>query len=295
MSVPGWYPDPGGAPGRFRFWDGRRWSAGTSTVPAGPPPAPSRPPTDGSRGWLVALVVLLVVTALMTVAMLVAGGRAGGTGAREDTNSASPTVSGWDERTTPTATPTPTPRPTPTSAGTTAVACPRTGNHPTTAQVPGRLTAGPLSTAHPPTARWWSYTLTYLTFLSDSHEVDTDEDPGYADVIGVGLVYPDTGFVEVRSAARQALSCVLSDEFWDRPTLNLVVDEAVMISGHPGWRVRTNSGRYNQPQGEYVDIVMVDLTAQTGALGMFYSSVALAYPDHVADADAARTALRVDG
>ncbi|WP_084635077.1 DUF2510 domain-containing protein [Propionicicella superfundia] len=26
MSQPGWYPDPGGAPGQFRYWDGTTWS-----------------------------------------------------------------------------------------------------------------------------------------------------------------------------------------------------------------------------------------------------------------------------
>ena len=293
MSVPGWYPDPGGAPGRFRFWDGRRWSAGTSAAPSGPLPAPTR--SDGSHGWLIALVVLLVVTAVITVVILVAGGRPGGPGGLEDTNSATPTIPGWDERLTPTRSLTPPPAPRPTPSGTTAVPCPIAVARPATAQVPGRLVAGALSTVQPPAMRWTLYPFTELVFLSESHEVDADEDRGYADVIGVGLVFPDTGFTEVRSAAHQALACVMSDEMWNRPTLNLIVDEAVTVSGRPGWRVRTNSGRPNQPAGEYIDIVMVDLTAENGALGVFYSSVAVAYPDHVADADAAREGLRVDG
>ena len=41
VSQPGWYPDPGGQGGAFRFWDGRAWSASTTTNPQSPPPAGS--------------------------------------------------------------------------------------------------------------------------------------------------------------------------------------------------------------------------------------------------------------
>ena len=36
----GWYPDPGGGQGLFRYWDGRAWSAATSTNASAPPPSP---------------------------------------------------------------------------------------------------------------------------------------------------------------------------------------------------------------------------------------------------------------
>jgi Protein of unknown function (DUF2510) len=36
---PGWYPDPGGGQGLFRFWDGKAWSAAISPNPSAPPPA----------------------------------------------------------------------------------------------------------------------------------------------------------------------------------------------------------------------------------------------------------------
>lgn len=38
-ATAGWYPDPGGQAGLFRYWDGRTWSAATSPNPAAPPPA----------------------------------------------------------------------------------------------------------------------------------------------------------------------------------------------------------------------------------------------------------------
>lgn len=34
----GWYPDPGGGRGLYRYWDGKAWSAATSPNPAAPPP-----------------------------------------------------------------------------------------------------------------------------------------------------------------------------------------------------------------------------------------------------------------
>ena len=34
----GWYPDPGGGQGLYRYWDGRAWSAATSPNPGAPPP-----------------------------------------------------------------------------------------------------------------------------------------------------------------------------------------------------------------------------------------------------------------
>ena len=38
---PGWYPDPGGGQGLFRYWDGKAWSAATSPNPGAPPPSQS--------------------------------------------------------------------------------------------------------------------------------------------------------------------------------------------------------------------------------------------------------------
>ena len=35
----GWYPDPGGGLGLFRYWDGKAWSAATSPNPSAPPPS----------------------------------------------------------------------------------------------------------------------------------------------------------------------------------------------------------------------------------------------------------------
>lgn len=73
MTNPGWYPDPSGVTGQFRFWDGTQWTAGISEgvpgsgspMPGGPPalaagpypavayrpPQPQIGPGPGGQGW----------------------------------------------------------------------------------------------------------------------------------------------------------------------------------------------------------------------------------------------------
>lgn len=58
MSNAGWHPDPGGAPGMFRYWDGSAWSSALSPNPYAPPPVPPAMPgaeipagPGASTGW----------------------------------------------------------------------------------------------------------------------------------------------------------------------------------------------------------------------------------------------------
>ena len=88
--APGWYPDPDGAPGLVRWWNGVSWSdvatpAGPGVAvqqpvgytprpfdPAVPPPAP---PSGGARtGWIVGLGVLGLVLALLIGVLVSSGG-----------------------------------------------------------------------------------------------------------------------------------------------------------------------------------------------------------------------------
>jgi hypothetical protein len=97
-APPGWYPDPAGAPGRFRFWDGQGWGAATTDRPDAnmPPQQPlaSRsatpvgggiPPTNAARvpatprrrlwgWWLGAAAVLVAIVVVGVLVVRAVGG-----------------------------------------------------------------------------------------------------------------------------------------------------------------------------------------------------------------------------
>lgn len=88
----GWYPDPGGRSGWFRYWNGSSWSAELTTNPADPPPgtisasglgsqppafAPSAPKrAGGASATVLAIVgiVLLALLAFFAIRMVTGGG-----------------------------------------------------------------------------------------------------------------------------------------------------------------------------------------------------------------------------
>ena len=130
-AQPGWYPDPSGQPGSFRYWDGTRWTDATTAEAARQGAGASGPEgsTAGSAariaggdapegrrrtGWIVAGVVLVAIVVLIVWLLQ----QPGGSGPRPNPrpgDTSSPTISAWDERT-PSARPSPTPTPTPTPA-----------------------------------------------------------------------------------------------------------------------------------------------------------------------------------
>src|SRR4051812_783133 len=90
-GLPGWYPDPAGARGRFRYWDGAQWSTGTIDDPHQAPPAqPDQPlltlPTSKSpqglprkrRLAVIIGVLAVVLTAVVAAAVFASGPRQAG-------------------------------------------------------------------------------------------------------------------------------------------------------------------------------------------------------------------------
>lgn len=74
MARAGWYPDPGGAPDRFRHWDGRRWSDQTTADPTDPAPstsASSEPPTRNPRRSLILIAVVLALVVVVIGVLVV--------------------------------------------------------------------------------------------------------------------------------------------------------------------------------------------------------------------------------
>src|SRR4029450_2581936 len=82
-GLPGWYHDPAGVPGRYRYWDGTRWSAVTTDDPQQPAPfeaasRPSRGSPEGRAGqWartrrgaaLIICVLAIVLSAVVAASV----------------------------------------------------------------------------------------------------------------------------------------------------------------------------------------------------------------------------------
>ncbi len=159
MAQPGWYPDPGGQQGMFRYWDGSAWTKQLSANPGGAPSGPGgRSP---STIWaIVAGVVVLALIAAFSLPSLLGSLLGGPSSSTSRPAPPAPTVSAWDENDSPTPspsptpsrtpTPTPSPTPTPTPSPDNNLPCPRYD----TAVVKGRLFGGGLSVPVIRDSRW---------------------------------------------------------------------------------------------------------------------------------------------
>jgi len=300
MAASGWYPDPSGAPGRFRYWDGSQWMSDTTADPAmNPPSAPAQPSSGkGSKTWIVALVVLALIVAVVAIwALRGTGGPAVHGSATEDTNSSTPTVSAWDETSTPSATPT-TPPPTPLPSNGQWVDCPQSSGTAHTPQVPGRLSADTLSA---PTIDGWSTDIVSFPAAYDTHSQYLSYGSahfGWQSDIMVGLVNKADGFTDMATTATQLMDCWATSEYYQGFTNreDLVAGEAVTVSGHDAWRVESNI-HVDDPDapGGTVDLVVVDLGPNVDHWGLFMSAVVIGDSDRGAQVDAVRAALTVTG
>ena len=299
MADAGWYPDPGGAPGRFRYWDGRSWSSQTTTDPARTPPlGGTRSLAVGERGpdrgWLVALIVLALVTALAVVALLAWGGRLpfGPPGAREDTNSSTPTVDPWNETSTPTLPPTMT--------GGGWAECPATKHQASTAPQPGRLTASRLSINQPP-PDWYSEVHSWeLPFVYDLAVRERLIVSGeWLAHVSVSRLAKDEWQGGLATIATRVTSCIETFVYFTEvSSTQQVRSEAFSVDGHPAWRITTNIYVPSPPQveGDRVDVILVDLGDDLDHYGLYSSSCTLneaAGLGSCADIDAAIESLEV--
>jgi hypothetical protein len=274
--VPGWYPDPAGAAGRFRFWDGHSWSATTTTRPTDQPPSSSgRPPGRRSRTpWVVAVLVL---------ALLIAGGvflvrTLRGPDATLDSGPSS-TVSGWDDSS-PTGTPpAESPPPTPSAASTPPsplTACP-TGkpDQSETQAADGRIHGGGLSF---PARSDWNQSI-LKRGLSWAYGVDGQDKPietnWYAMLAAGGLRRAD-GFKEPRQAAEGVMQCSATSDFYVGFTGRRdLASSAITVGGHPGWAITSEirvSSSVTKLPGDVVEVVVVDL-GSPDSLAMFWGAV----------------------
>jgi hypothetical protein len=214
---PGWYSDPAGGSGRFRYWDGSRWSTVTTDDPSQPRPAELGPtestPQKASEGGagrplprrriaLIVGVLAVVVTAVVAVAAIMGNFR------QTVGPPPRPIVSGSPS---PQADPTQTRSPSPTPATPIPGRCPK-GDPNLRAPHPndGRVHGGNLSFAEQPT--FDPATLEgRFSFAYDvlQQTLPVSQNPAWIAQLAVGQLRASDGFVhDARNTVESFAQCV---------------------------------------------------------------------------------------
>ena len=292
MADPGWYPDPGGRSGHYRFWDGQSWGLTTTTeLPGGSTPTPGggrggRPRRSGTR-WVLVGTALAVVLVLVAVGALVlrqreqdaatpspspvatSPGGGDGSTAAPTPETASPAA--------PSATPTPTAEP---------VDCP-VGDPFSRQPYPedGRGHGGSLSF---PVPDGWSYPgeqTSAFTWAYDVGEADLRVQPQWFTSYAAGAVSTADGFEDPRSAAELILRCTLQSSLYRNVLGNpSTVERETTLDGYPAFTlsadVRVQDDRTTF-EGDRLVITVVDLDSPE-SLAFFWGCAPLGDPDRLA-------------
>jgi Protein of unknown function (DUF2510) len=251
MPAAGWYPDPAGVPGRYRYWDGSKWSAVTSNDPRRPTPTqspasgstPSEPtqsePQGGPSGRrrLGLIIGGLAVAVSVVVAAILVGNFRSVLDSPPPTVTASPSDS--PDRT-PTATQTSSATPTPVPL----VPCPKgnpnqRANHP----VDGRVYGGNLSFEAQPTfdpgalEKRFSFAYDVL-----QQTLPVSQNTPWIAQLAVGQLRGKDGFVnDPRNTVESLVRCVMTGNMYSPylPTRTDIRSEGLSIDGHSGWLIES--------------------------------------------------------
>jgi hypothetical protein len=289
VPAQGWYPDPSGRHGSFRWYDGRSWTHHTTTDPGGPVPAPG---PRRRRGALVAVLVGGLVLVLAVAGVAVQVSRSGAGGPRP-----APSTSAWDEQTTPSPPlPSASGDPDPSDDPGAQVPCePAAGGEPPPEQ-PGRVSGGPLS--FPVIDGWQAPTDSTRFPHGRSARVTAlrmvEEDLPWQSSAEVGeLVLGSIPAVEQAPAA--LLECVLTSSFYASVDVRVAESRttAVRVDGHPGVQLDARI-TFDHPrlrtQGSVLRFVVVDAAVD----GYWFSAVPQERADLVAAVEEASAGLRVE-
>ncbi|MBA8794441.1 hypothetical protein FHX74_002060 [Friedmanniella endophytica] len=290
MAQPGWYPDPDRTPGRYRWFDGNRWTAQTTRDPrsAGSPgaaPIRRRPP------WLPIGIAALVLAVVVAAVALWPRGEDDQAGDPEPTS----TVSSYDDgRTTPpTASPTPSPS---VSATARPVACDEASPDQEPAPpADGRVHGGPLSFGRLP-APWEAPVATSRVPYSRDSEVQVlvlpEKYPWQASVqVGVATFDPYPGGDQATAAM---LQCVLTSDFYTGVIVRVAEDtaRATSVDGRAATQrdvLLTFRHPLLRTRGSRLRFVVVDSSPRT----YFFSAVPMERSDLLGQVDQATRSLTV--
>lgn len=287
MSNPGWYPDPGGQPGKFRYWDGAAWSARLTSNPQDPPPGPedgtaTAPPASARRSgrtwWVIALAALVTVGVVIWLVVRFLPEQLG-------------VDNPWD---------------TPGGHSSASLCTAGVQNSTAAAQttVDGRLTAGHLSFPifgdpwDPPSGDNRVPFGTYAVMQESLDQADYDGTTGHNWVSSMLLsdLISGDGFANSRAAAETVMKCVLGLYYGDyQVERGDISAQAHSVDGHDGWLIESQLS-FNIPglkaTGERVLLMVVQ--TDSDSFGLFYASVPNTQPDRLVDARKALAELRVE-
>jgi len=244
VSRPGWHPDPAGVPGRFRYWDGSRWTTVITADPRQPTPtepgtasaaaagAAAQKPWRTHRLTLIIVVLALVVAAVVEVAAYVGSFRQ--VVARP---APTPTTSGLAG-----SSPSPTTESTQTPPVTTLVRCPKgnpnlRANHP----LDDRVYGGNLSFEEQPTFEPAAIEPRF-SFAYDilQQSVLVSREPAWIAQLAVGQLRGKDGFVnDAQNTVESLVHCVITGNMYSPyvPTRTDIRSESLSIDGHSGWLI----------------------------------------------------------
>ncbi|MFT3889221.1 MAG: DUF2510 domain-containing protein [Arachnia sp.] len=282
MAQPGWYSDPSAPNGR-RYWDGRRWLD------------PDQPARAGKGRWLWLAVALVAATALVVALIVLPRGQNSWGAVPEDTRSARPTGTQWNELL-----PSETPPPDDTDDGFgEPIDCPVAEDWGVSEIVNGRLHGGGLS-IEPPTGSKWTETIAYIDWMHDSNSMTRPIATGWISNVNVGYIKVSEGFSnDLPTAAEQFITCMASSgmfaSFTHRDVLN---DSAYTVSGRRGWRLTSNvfvsNQRYQGIEGDVVDIVLVP-TDDPDKIAAYVSCATIGHEENQGEVRHSLESLRYDG
>ncbi len=292
MAEAGWYPDPAGTPGLYRWFDGSNWTDQTTGGSPGPSGGGSGGGPGGGPGrrggpLRAMLIGTVVILALVLVGWLALRNKGDDQqGAQPDQNSSTPTVSAWNEKSS-------TP-----SAGSSVVKCPSGGVTQAPVTHDGRLHSGRISVAR--ISGWEDQPLVmpWVRYISSQTDTVYNASPtGWMSVSGVGQLAAADGFSDPKTAAQMMTDCFASSQYYSGYTGSKVVSQQEFDrNGHTGWWVRSeiyvSIPNLPQVKGDVVDVVVMD-TGQSDFMGVYLNSATIGDSARQKLVDAARESIQV--
>lgn len=287
MSVPGWFPDPGGEPGRYRYWSGSTWSEDTAPNPFGPPPRPR-------RAWPLIVGAIVILVALGLLAAYMASPR---NSQPPSATEASPTGSVWDE-TSPSSSTSPSSA-TPSPSGGRPVDCDiNTENRLPQATVRGgRLQVGHLSMA---AASGWSGPSreSRMPYGRDtwgfSQTIASETKMGWVSSMSIGVATFE-GDTSLETMVQAMTMCVVTSSFYrsvDVTVLSFSTKDTT-ISGFDAVRGDALLSFRHPSLNTTGSRVKIVVTKTPGATQFFFSAVPQENAGHIALIDATIQGLQV--